>query len=334
MCGIAGAIFPNGTPAERWNLARRLLLELTVRGEDAAGIGFHRNGQPVVVKEAGSAKTFVRTEAFKSLEEDLPETFIVHTRKTTKGSEKNNINNHPVMSKMTGAILVHNGVIDDELFRRTDDSGDNPYMWQMCDGQVDSEAILRAIETLRHYPRHEDMSVDVDRLTSTPKEQWTPQVSWLRAIDDAATNLEGTFACALLVPEEKDALYLFRSQDRPIFVAYIPEWDAVVFASTEDILCKAITTVDVDYIFGVFPSKVYNTPDYHGLHIVDDCLWRVVRAGEQAYDVQQFDLDVPKWSTSFTSTPRGTSAPTSGSGAGSSLSGRHSQQQSFRNFDD
>jgi glucosamine 6-phosphate synthetase-like amidotransferase/phosphosugar isomerase protein len=292
MCGIAGAILPNATPQERHRIASNLLFESIIRGTDAAGIGYHENGQVVIVKNGVSAKEFIREEQFLALNDKLPSTFIVHTRATTQGSEKTNGNNHPVTAAASGIILVHNGTVDDKYWRATNEDGTNPYIYGQFTAQVDTECIPILVETMRYIPRGADFSVDPEVVEATPKENWKPTVSWLRAIDDAAANLEGSFACAMLVPEEPDTLYLWRHSS-PLVVAYVPEWDGIVFASEAKILERALCEVEVKTIFGVFEQKQYNMPEYYATTMEDCSLWKVERVGVEDYNVQQFDIEPP-----------------------------------------
>lgn len=292
MCGIAGAIMPNSTPEERLRVARNLLIESQTRGTDATGIGFHLDdGTPQVLKHGTKAAEFVKAPVFNGLE--LPSTFILHTRRTTKGSEKDNKNNHPLVSAATGAILVHNGVVDDDNWRAVNEDGGNPYMYESFRAEVDTEAILNLIVTMRMIPRNDDLSVTPEVVAATPKEDWRPQVSWMRAIDDATCNLEGSgFACALLVPDEPNTLHLFR-HNNPLFVAYIPEWDAVVFSSEEKILAKAISHTRVEHLFGIFPKTEYIVPEYAGLEMEECGLWKITYEGEGHYDIHRGDIDPP-----------------------------------------
>lgn len=289
MCGIAGGILPKHTPQQRYELARKLLKESVSRGPDAAGIGFHLNGEPVVVKNGVNPNKFVTEDAFTDLKDRIPETFVLHTRRTTQGHERKNENNHPQFSE--DLILVHNGTVDDSAWRATDKEGRNPYMYRPFQADVDTEAILRLVETMRYMPRNEDLSVTPDDIAATPKEMWTPRVSWLRAVDDACVNLDGSFACAMLVREEPNVLYLWRNSS-PLYVAYIPEWDGVVFASEQKILHNALISEEVEYQLGVFPVKRYNYPEYGGVEMKDCDLWRIDYS-DGNWDIKRYDIDPP-----------------------------------------
>jgi glucosamine 6-phosphate synthetase-like amidotransferase/phosphosugar isomerase protein len=298
MCGIAGFLAPNMTTTARRHLAARLLLASMSRGRSATGLGYHKQGAPLLMKAEGPADDFVRSDAFKELK-DLPQAVILHARATTKGTEKNNVNNHPVCSKSTGIMLVHNGTVEDDDWRLKDDSGVNPYIYEDFDGEVDTEAILRLIETMRLIPRQgDDLQVVPEQVAATEKTQWIPLVDWFRAIDDATYNIKGSFACAMLVPEEPDSVYLWRHSS-PLYVAYVPEWDAVVWASTEQILANALASQDTKWHFNFFPVVTQTCPEYFGVDLSDDTLLKIdivmKSKGRVGFNIQEHSIDPPKY---------------------------------------
>ncbi len=88
------------------------------RGRSAAGMAYMDAKQQVMIrKQAGPAEDLVKgmTDANWAEVARSPRA-LFHARATTKGSEKDNVNNHPVSAY--GWVAVHNGHIsnDDELF--------------------------------------------------------------------------------------------------------------------------------------------------------------------------------------------------------------------------
>lgn len=139
MCGIGGIRRFGPEPIER-SAIEILLCALQRRGTHATGIALQNPGGEIqVLKKDVPAWDFVSGKPFEAfIEEHLnDETVIVtlHTRAATKGSPKDNDNNHPLFTGNTA--VVHNGMIrnDDELFRD---------LKLKRSGQVDSD-ILRAI---------------------------------------------------------------------------------------------------------------------------------------------------------------------------------------------
>lgn len=123
MCGQAGIIRMGGQPISI-DVLKLLLVGNEHRGNDATGMAISQNdGTVVVCKDDEPAWRFVTQKTFSEfLEEHLKEdswAVLLHTRAATKGSPRDNKNNHP-MYNGAGAI-VHNGVIhnDDFLFRES-----------------------------------------------------------------------------------------------------------------------------------------------------------------------------------------------------------------------
>lgn len=88
------------------------------RGRSAAGMAYMDAKQQVMIrKQEGPAENLVKgmTDANWAEVARSPRA-LFHARATTKGSEKDNVNNHPVSAY--GWVVVHNGHIsnDDELF--------------------------------------------------------------------------------------------------------------------------------------------------------------------------------------------------------------------------
>lgn len=171
MCGIAG-FKAFGAARPGWDEVERLLLGIESRGRDATGVAFlDEAGELRVVKAPVPATEFVRSKRWKALRtQPVPAILIMHTRAGTRGSEKNNKNNHPVFNKM-GMALVHNGVISNYEEVSKD---------QVMDAEVDTEVILRQIES-----------------------GWWDDVEKLNA-------LSGSFACAVINKERPKELMLFR----------------------------------------------------------------------------------------------------------------------------
>jgi glucosamine 6-phosphate synthetase-like amidotransferase/phosphosugar isomerase protein len=294
MCSISGMLAPKLRPDQRHRIARGLLIAGIDRGRSATGIGFHRNGAPVVVKAAESSYEFVGNQPFADLRNDLPAAVICHTRATTKGTEKNNVNNHPVLSKATGLMLVHNGTVEDEDWRTKDDDGQNPYIYENFDGEVDTEAILRMIETCRLIPRKEDLDIDPEMVANTPKGEWSAKVDLLKAIDDACFNIKGSYACALLDPDDPNTVYLWRGHNSPLYVAYVKELHAVVWASTEKILVEGLKQEKTKLHFNFFPERQIYVPDYYGIDLPEKRLLRVT-ATEKGFEIMEQDIDPPTY---------------------------------------
>ena len=117
MCSIFGLLDYKGnlTPEERLRIIRILSTAAEMRGTDATGIAY--------VKEGGMQIQKAPRPAHEMRYRIEPEARYImgHTRMTTQGSEKKNYNNHPFQGKAGGVpfALAHNGVLynDHELRR-------------------------------------------------------------------------------------------------------------------------------------------------------------------------------------------------------------------------
>lgn len=299
MCGILGGITPGMSREDRIEFLWRALLNTQTRGKDATGVAWHtEDGTPVVFKAGEAADKFVGSPIFDQIEKDLPITFVGHCRASTQGSEADNVNNHPVVSKQTGLVLIHNGVVRDEAWRQTDPDGSHPFRFAEPDGQVDTEIIMRLIETLAYIPREEDgtISEDTVRALGGAANWGERKVSWMKAIDDALFNLEGSNACALMVPEEPNVLYLWRHSS-PLFLAYVPEFKSLFFTSTEQIFKDSISRTRTEKVLDLFERKVDDTPEYYGADIKDKTLIRVEYTGDEKtpFDIKKLELEPPDY---------------------------------------
>lgn len=132
-------------------LVKNLSIACEIRGTDATGISYVKDGK---------IKVFKKPKPAHQLNLYFPKdtiTLIGHTRYTTQGSEKFNQNNHPFVSA-NGFSLAHNGVIynDKELryqynLPQTNIETDSYIAVQLLDycNQVDFESIKFMAENLQ-----------------------------------------------------------------------------------------------------------------------------------------------------------------------------------------
>lgn len=116
MCGICGIHRFSDAPIDR-DMVDILILNNQNRGLEAAGVALQQaNGDVVVYKNDLTPYEFVTSPAYETfMEENLKAdtvTVLGHTRKATKGSPRQNNNNHPMFAGVTA--VVHNGQIHDE----------------------------------------------------------------------------------------------------------------------------------------------------------------------------------------------------------------------------
>lgn len=198
MCGIFGW--------RRWGQARRdvlvedlrgAYLENENRGRNASGAAWLDGGVLRIAKAPVKATDFLEsglipTEAWHS------PLGLLHTRATTKGSEKINENNHPI--QLGEWAVVHNGVItnDDSVFEHFQCS-------KPGEATVDTLALPLLLGR-----GGEDIVESVRHLTL----------------------LGGSAAAAAYSTQRPDELLLFRVNGNPIYLTWLEEANALVFSSS------------------------------------------------------------------------------------------------------
>jgi glucosamine 6-phosphate synthetase-like amidotransferase/phosphosugar isomerase protein len=203
MCAICG--FLNYGNKVHHRVLLRLIRELSIaaecRGTDATGISYIKNGEIITFKKAKPAH---------KLHLYFPRNTVAvigHNRMTTQGSEKKNYNNHPFHGKTDdhAFALAHNGV----LYNDTE---------------------VKAQYRLRETPIETDSYAAVQML-----EQYeTLDSSTLKEVSEV---LRGSFVFTIL--RDDNTLFLVRGNN-PITLYHYPELDLYVYASTKEILDKAL----------------------------------------------------------------------------------------------
>lgn len=188
----------------------RLLSALSIaseeRGTDATGIAYNYNGKQIIYKRPIPAHLMwyrVPVEAA---------VVMGHTRFATQGSEKRNENNHPFQGKIhdgrgntTQFALAHNGVLyNDNTLRRE---------LKLPATKIETDSYV-TVQLLERFGK-----LDFDGLRFMSE------------------KLEGSFTITAL--SDRDELY-FAKGNNPIAIRHFPEAKLYVYASTEDILQKAL----------------------------------------------------------------------------------------------
>lgn len=219
MCGIGGVImFEKRRSAKELSyircLVERIAVENQARGRDATGFTAFSKGRQLTFKHAIEANKLVDTNAFITFANrninNGTKVVLVHTRMGTKGSELNNLNNHPIESlNFTG---VHNGMIynDDALFAKHK---------MARAAEVDSEVIFRLLDLAGESPTSESLT-------------------WV------AEQLTGSFTTAFVGRKDQSKMYLIKN-DNPVTLVYIPSLNIIVFASMERYIMDAIQHANI-----------------------------------------------------------------------------------------
>ena len=202
MCSLFG--FYNYSKSEIKDLSKltnKLAQEATIRGTDATGISYNYKNNLVIHKEPKSA--------FKMNFKHPDGTVAVmgHTRHSTQGSEKNNYNNHPFMGKCKNAkfTLAHNGIISNDNHLRFE------YDIPKTKIETDSYIAVQMIEKKKMLNNE--------------------------SIKFMSEKVHGSFTFSIL--DDKNRLYLIKG-DNPLSVIHFPKYKLYVYASTDEILYKAL----------------------------------------------------------------------------------------------
>lgn len=203
MCCLFGFIDYAGalSVTQKNRLIRELSIAAEARGTDATGIAYNTSrGLQIYKRPLAAHRLHLRIPA---------EAHVVmgHTRMTTQGSAKKNYNNHPFFGhvKEESFALAHNGVLWNDLeLRRT-----------------------------KHLPR---TKVQTDSFIAVQliEQQKSLDFSSLRYTAEA---VEGSFSFTAL--SEQDELWLVKG-DNPLTIVHFPKVGVYAYASTSEILNKAL----------------------------------------------------------------------------------------------
>lgn len=295
MCGIFGIMGNKVSKEFKLNVLRNLAIANKARGTDATGLAtITADGGTRVVKEPMQAPDFVKTEAFFDfLDSHEGNPIIGHTRNGTGGSPKENKNNHPLVSERTGIAVTHNGSVRDPVWRATGEDGTNPFMLDPFTAEVDSEAILRLIDTLLYIPREDDGSILPQTVADTPKDQWNyRRVSTETAIIDAVFNLNGNNTCALIDPAEPESVYIWTAGN-PCSILYIPQEKAIIWSSLKVHAVDSLKIRKTNWFMNFF-STTYEepTPEYMVEEVPKELLVKISPTDneDEPFDFKLYDL--------------------------------------------
>ena len=209
MCAVFGFLDYKGktSNAVLKKLIHHLSVAAEVRGTDATGIAYVRNGSMVTYKKpkpAHKVKLFFPRDT---------RAVIGHTRFTTQGSEKRNCNNHPFEGHCgkEAFALAHNGVLyNDRELRREQHLPPTPV-------ETDSYIAVQLLE--------QGQSLDAENIRRT------------------AELVEGSFVFTIL--RNDNTLFLVKGNN-PLTVYHFFFFLLYVYASTKSILDNALKKVNLN----------------------------------------------------------------------------------------
>ena len=203
MCCLFGFIDYGGALSvkQKNRLIRELSIAAEARGTDATGVAYNTSrGLQIYKRPVAAHRLHLRIPA-------EARAVMGHTRMTTQGSAKKNYNNHPFFGhvKEESFALAHNGVLwNDRGLRHTKHLPKTKI-------QTDSYVAVQLLE--------QQKALDFDSLAKM------------------AEQVEGSFSFAVL--DEQDALWIVKG-DNPLTIVHFPAVGVYVYASTAEILNKAL----------------------------------------------------------------------------------------------
>ncbi len=209
MCAVFGFLDYKGKISNA--VLKRLIYYLSVaaevRGTDATGIAYVRDGSMVTYKKpkpAHKVKLFFPRDT---------RAVIGHTRFTTQGSEKRNCNNHPFKGHCgkESFALAHNGVLyNDRELRREQHLPTTPI-------ETDTYVAVQLLE--------QGQNLDAEN------------------IKRMAELVEGSFVFTIL--RNDNTLFLVKGNN-PLTVYHFPTLGLYIYASTKSILDNALKKVNLN----------------------------------------------------------------------------------------
>ncbi len=204
MCCLFGLIDSRNqfSAKEKSHILSILATECEERGTDATGIAYCSHRHLSIYK---------RPIAAHRMRFRIPadsRAIMGHTRMTTQGDARKNRNNHPFLGYAENKpfALAHNGVLwNDGILRRT-----------------------------KHLPKPR---IETDSYVAVQLLEQKNALDF-SSLKDMAETVEGSFTFTVL--DEQNALWIVKG-DNPLSIAHFPELGVYVYASTAEILNKALT---------------------------------------------------------------------------------------------
>lgn len=203
MCCLFGIIDyrHNMTVKQKNKILSALATAAESRGTDATGIAYNSAGKLRIYKRPWPA------HCMRFCVPDDASVVMGHTRLTTQGSAKRNYNNHPFLGQTIDGpfALAHNGVLWNDGWLRQDQ--------ELPATQIETDSFI-SVQLIE-----KKNTLDFDSLRYM------------------AEQVEGSFSFTVL--DAADNLYFVKG-DSPMRIYQFPKLGFILYASTEEILTKAL----------------------------------------------------------------------------------------------
>ena len=203
MCCLYGMMDykRNLTAWQKTHIISVLSTYCEARRTDATGIAYHVGGRLHIYK---------RPVAAHRMRFRIPEKACLimgHTRLTTQGSEKRNYNNHPFRGRIQNNefALAHNGVLHNDV----------------------------SLRKKKHLPKSK---IQTDSYVAVQLLEQNRALN-LNSLKEMAEQVEGSFAFTVM--DARNNLYFVKG-DNPLCIYHYPKTGIYLYASTEEILKKAL----------------------------------------------------------------------------------------------
>ena len=203
MCCLYGMMDykKNLTSWQKTHIISVLSAFCEARGTDATGIAYQTGGRLHIYK---------RPVAAHRMRFRIPERanlIMGHTRMTTQGSAKRNYNNHPFRGRIRNNdfALAHNGVLQNDI----------------------------SLRKKKHLPKSK---IQTDSYVAVQLLEQNRALD-LNSLREMAEQVEGSFAFTVM--DTQNNLYFVKG-DNPLCIYHYPKTGMYLYASTEEILQKAL----------------------------------------------------------------------------------------------
>lgn len=178
-----------------------------VRGTDATGIAYNVGGTLHIYKRP------VPAHCLRFRVPEAARVILGHTRMTTQGSAKRNYNNHPFLGMGGNDVfaLAHNGVLHND----------------------------QSLRSRLHLPR---TKIETDSYIAVQLIEQKKALNF-DSLKYMAEQVEGSFTFTVL--DRRDRLYIVKG-DNPLCLYHIPSLEIYLYASTEEILRRAVARMGLE----------------------------------------------------------------------------------------
>lgn len=209
MCCLFGLIdYGHSLSGRRKNRMLSVLASACeVRGTDATGIAYNVGGTLHIYKRP------VPAHCLRFRVPEAARVILGHTRMTTQGSAKRNYNNHPFLGMAGNDVfaLAHNGVLHND----------------------------RSLRSGLHLPR---TKIQTDSYIAVQLIEQKKALNF-DSLKYMAEQVEGSFTFTVL--DRRDRLYIVKG-DNPLCLYHIPSLEIYLYASTEEILRRAMARMGLE----------------------------------------------------------------------------------------